>query len=201
MKKKILVAVAHPDDETLWCGGVLLINSEWEKTIFSFTRESDKDRNPKFFKVCDYFKAKGFMSDLNDGPEQNPLSYEEYESAVYKNLPEKNYDLIITHNPFGEYTRHLRHEEVSLAVLIMVYKGVLNAKEIWFFNYSDNLRKEFPKARKDSDLLFELDKETLRKKEEIVLGIYGFSKDSWEAKANPKVEGFKIKKDFFRSER
>ncbi len=197
-EKNILVMVAHPDDETLWCGGLLLKNSQWQKTIFSFTRESDKDRNPKFYRACEYFGANGVMSDIDDGAEQKPVSYYEYQMAAEKKLEKKDYDLIITHNPSGEYTRHLRHEEVSLSVLLMVGKGILNTKEMWFFNFSDTFKKEFPRARQDSDLIIELDDEIYNRKKKIICEIYGFSESSWEAQTTPKKEGFRIMKEFFR---
>jgi hypothetical protein len=57
------------------------------------------------------------MGDLDDGPEQKPLDEKELERAILDLLPLKHFDLILSHNPSGEYTRHIRHEEVSKAVI------------------------------------------------------------------------------------
>ena len=60
MRKKVLVAVAHPDDETIWMGNMLLKNMDnWDTTIISLCRKDDPDRAPKFGKVCEIYKAKG----------------------------------------------------------------------------------------------------------------------------------------------
>jgi len=34
--RTVCVIVAHPDDETLWTGGMILMHPEWECKVFSY---------------------------------------------------------------------------------------------------------------------------------------------------------------------
>src|SRR5690606_9693539 len=95
--KEVAVIVAHPDDETLWMGGTLLGHRSWKTFILSLCRGSDSDRAPKFFKNLALLNAEGTMGDLDDGPEQRPIPNNEFEEVITKLLPQKQYDLIITH--------------------------------------------------------------------------------------------------------
>jgi hypothetical protein len=47
-------------------GGIILRNRRWDWTIFSLCRESDADRALKFRRVCEFYNAKGIISDLDD---------------------------------------------------------------------------------------------------------------------------------------
>ena len=62
------VIVAHPDDETLWCGGYLLTHPEFTWRIVTLCRAVDPDRAQKFRRVLRRFGAGGEMADLDDGP-------------------------------------------------------------------------------------------------------------------------------------
>ena len=185
------VIVAHPDDETLWTGGLMLIHPKVKWTVVTLCRKSDPDRAPRFFKALEEFGADGFMSDLDDGPEQTPLDSEQVQKTIELLLPSKSYDIIITHSTSGEYTRHLRHEETAIAVLELWKTHKLIAEQLWTFAYEDGNRKYLPRANKDADLLFDLNKETWQKKYDIITGIYGFHKDSFEAKTTPSKEAFR----------
>ncbi len=57
------------------------------------------------------------MGNLDDGAKQRRLDKKAVKNAILELLPKQKYDLIITHSPFGEYTRHLRHEEIGNAVI------------------------------------------------------------------------------------
>lgn len=61
--------VAHPDDETLWAGGTILMHPAIKWTIISLCRKSDPDRAPKFFRVVKEYNAVGIMGGLDDEPE------------------------------------------------------------------------------------------------------------------------------------
>ena len=40
--------IAHPDDETLWAGGTLLLHPDRCWTVATVTRKSDRERAAKF---------------------------------------------------------------------------------------------------------------------------------------------------------
>ena len=136
--KKITILVAHPDDETLWAGGTILAcpNKNWN--IFSLTRAGDDDRASRFRQAISYYGASGSMADMDDGKEQNPLNRVEVEDTVLGLIGrEKCYDLIITHDPKGEYTSHRRHEEVSSCVIELWLSNKINSEGLWLFAYED----------------------------------------------------------------
>lgn len=188
--KKVAIIVAHPDDEVLWVGGTLLAHTEWQCFIACLCRKSDPDRAPKFRKALNVFQAKGAMGDLDDGPMQIPQDKQEITRILLELLPNVDYDLVITHNPTGEYTRHLRHEEIGTTVLNLWSDGQLSSKEVWIFAYEDGNRMYFPQALKTTGLYFMLSDYLWNKKYNLITKIYGFEQESWEAKATPKTEAF-----------
>lgn len=188
--KTVAVIVAHPDDETLWAGGTILNNPSWECFIISLCRKNDTDRAPKFYKVLKNLNAKGIMGDLDDGAEQTPLPEKEVEKAILALLPQNHFDLIITHNPKGEYTKHLRHEEISKAVIMLWNKGTIISKELWTFAYEDGNKAYFPKAIKDASFYEILDQKIWLEKYRLITQTYGFDTHSWEAQTTPKEEAF-----------
>lgn len=188
--RRALVVVAHPDDETLWVGGTMLMHPAWSWRVVSLCRGTDPDRRPRFFGAMTRLGGRGDMGDLDDGPEQRPLSGAEVRKAVRWALQDTSYDLIVTHSPFGEYTRHLRHEEVGRAALELWQTGDLSTKELWLFAYSDGGRAHRPMAIEDADLVVSLPEDVWQKKLAIIQEVYDFAPDSWEVRSSPRTEAF-----------
>lgn len=134
---RVAVVVAHPDDETLWAGGLLLSHPEWFPFIATLCRGKDPDRAPRFLKALEQLRAQGAMGDLDDGPDQVPLDSSVLKEAILSLLPGRDFDLLLTHAPQGEYTWHRRHGEVSQAVQDLWREGRLRAKRMWQFAYED----------------------------------------------------------------
>lgn len=187
---RVAVIVAHPDDETLWAGGTILSNASWQCFIACLCRANDPDRAPKFAKVLNKLGARGRMADLDDGPEQTPLKDEDVQQCILELLPGHEYDLVITHNPYGEYTRHRRHEEVGKAVINLWATKKLQTQQLWTFAYEDGMRTYYPQPLKHADSFETLPPNIWAIKYDIMTRIYGFDKSSWEAQATPKTEAF-----------
>ena len=188
--KNVAVIVAHPDDETLWTGGTLLNHPSWKCFIVCMSRVNDPDRAPKFYKALETYKSKGIMGNLDDSPEQKPLDELEIENAILNLLPQNFFDLIITHNPSGEYTKHLRHEEISRAVIKLWHSGKIFTNELRTFAYEDVTEKNHPMPVKEAPVYRFLTKRIWLRKYSIITEIYGFEKNSFEAETTPRAEAF-----------
>jgi LmbE family N-acetylglucosaminyl deacetylase len=182
--------VAHPDDETLWAGGTMLSHPSWNWFVVCLCRGFDSDRAPKFNQALKVLGSDGIMGDLDDGPEQITLDDKEVEKVILNLLPSGQFDLIITHNPSGEYTRNLRHEETGKAVIRLWHGGRISARELWTFAYEDGGKKYHPGPIENAPGYFVLAAGTWLEKYALITRTYGFGEDSWEAKTTPRGESF-----------
>ncbi len=189
-KKDIVVIVAHPDDETLWCGGTILLNANYNWFVACLCRKNDTERALKFKKALIALNAKGIMGNLDDGAEQTPLDEKTVKDTIIKLLPNQNFDLILTHSPFGEYTRHLRHEEIGRAVIDLWGKKEFVTRQLWTFAFEDGNKEYYPQVIKGASIHQTLSQNIWKEKYRIVTQVYGFEKTGFEAKTTPKTEAF-----------
>lgn len=190
--RRAAVIVAHPDDEVLWAGGTIIARPHWKWHIIALCRRSDPDRAPKFAKVLGELGASGSLGDLDDGPDQHPLGDQDVDQAILGLLPNDPYDLVLTHGPCGEYTRHRRHEETCRAVCRLWASGKIRTSALLLFAFEDGGRSYMPKVQDDAPLLETLSEDTWQEKYRLITSCYGFSPDSWEACATPHREAFHV---------
>ena len=189
-RPRAAVVVAHPDDETLWCGGYILTHPEFHWRIVTLCRAGDADRAPKFRQVLQRFGAEGEMADLDDGPEQAPLPSGQAEDTTAQLLAGNSYDLILTHGPNGEYTQHRRHAECCRAVVELWRSGRIDTNRLWMFAYEDGDRAYLPRVREDANRRDVLPDDIWVEKRRLITDLYGFGPDSWEVLTTPRHEGF-----------
>lgn len=108
--RRVLI-VAHPDDESLFFGGLLVAEpGDWTVIACSIPRR-DPIRAWKFFTACDLLGARGRLLPFPETDPGEPLS------SLYA-LDLAGFDQIVTHSPAGEYghAHHkLLHRFLSLA--------------------------------------------------------------------------------------
>ena len=142
------------------------------------------------YKALKTFKSEGIMGDLDDGPDQTPLENKVVQDAILDLLPPKHFDLIITHNPNGEYTKHLRHEEIGRAVITLWQMRKISTYELRTFAYEDGDKEYYPIPIESASICRELTNRIWLRKYNLITETYGFEKDSFEAKTTPKAEAF-----------
>jgi LmbE family N-acetylglucosaminyl deacetylase len=188
--KTVAVIVAHPDDETLWAGGTILCHPSWKCFIVSLCRGGDGERSLRFYNALKILKSGGVMGDMDDGPEQKPLNEKDVAGSVLALLPTAHFDLIITHSPGGEYTRHLRHEETGKAVIKLWYDGKISADVLWTFAYEDGGKEYIPRPVKNASIFRILTERIWLRKYNLITKTYGFERSSFEAVTTPRAESF-----------
>lgn len=124
---KVLMCVAHPDDEILWGGGLPIRYPEldWRCVCCSYP-SADPIRAYQFFDVCEALGMKGRIYPRPDG-----LGALESLNAW---LDVSEYDHVVTHGPKGEYG-HAHHIEVH------EYIKSCNPKKLTTFGFGTGVHR------------------------------------------------------------
>lgn len=111
-----LMIVAHPDDETIWGANHLLKD---DYLVVCITCGNNKIRVNEINKALKYSNDKLIMLNFPDkilGKRSNwKNDEEEIKKDIKKILEYKNWDVVVTHNPDGEYG-HIHHKMTSKIV-------------------------------------------------------------------------------------
>ena len=134
---KNLMIVAHPDDEVLWGGQLLLDKNNW--LVICVTNGDDKIRKFNFEKVMKKINAKYEIWDYIDSIDYiNPLNWNEnikdnIRKDIQRVINENNFDFIITHNQDGE-TGHIHH----ITLNNIVTEIVEDKNKLFYFNVNNS---------------------------------------------------------------
>lgn len=158
-----LMIVAHPDDDILW-GGAHLIEDNY--LVVCITCGTNKTRVNEFKQVMSKTNDKYIMLGYPDKTNGERDNWNSSKENMMKDLEEiinlKDWDLIVVHNPDGEYG-HQHHKMASQFVTSLVSD---KSKLYYFGHYysKDNIAAH-------EDEMSSIDGKTLEKKVRII-GLY-----------------------------
>lgn len=158
-----LMIIAHPKDELIWGGAHLL---EDNYLVVCITCGTDKTRANEFIKIMKKTKDKYIMLGY---PEEENGMRDNWESSSYnitKDLTKiinlKKWNIIVTHNPEGEYG-HFHHETTSK----IVTKLTSDKERLYYFGKYYNKKTIY----KYSNQLTKIEEQYIAPKKTLI-GIY-----------------------------
>lgn len=157
-----LMIVAHPDDDILW-GGAHLIDDNY--LVVCITCGPNKERVKEFQSVMDATEDKylmlGYPDKNNKGERDNwEECREDLEKDLKYILEYKDWNLVVTHNPDGEYG-HIHHKMANDSVTRLT----VDKSKLYYFGkyYSKSELASIP----DGELI-EISAYHLNRKQEII---------------------------------
>ena len=133
--------VAHPDDETIW-GGDHLLHGNY--TVLCITNGNNKKRKKEFMQAMKKTHSQGIILNYPDKTNGQRDNWNSCKKAIQKDIQKEidsnNWDMIVTHNPNGEYG-HIHHKMVSKFVTKIVKNEKKTKKLVYFGQYTARKNK------------------------------------------------------------
>ncbi len=156
-----LMIVAHPDDETIW-GGAHLLRDDY--LVVCVTCGDKKNRVREFKKTMKMSNNKYLMLGYPDKKRGIRNDWVQHFKDIEKDLQYiinyKDWELIVTHNPHGEYG-HKHHQMISRIVTNNFFK----TQRLYYFG---NYYKVRDIKKYENDLIKIDDKQILQKKYKMI---------------------------------
>lgn len=192
--KRGAVIVAYPGDESLWCGGTVLLHSDCTWVVFAVYCKEGSEKAEKFRKAVSRLNANA-TADVGDceTPEKiEDIKVWKLQRLLDNTLPSARFDVVLTHSLWGEYSQEKGTDKIARAVMGLTDSGQLSTSQIWMLAYEDREGQTLPSPTLEADKVIHIPVGVLEEKREIITDIYGYPEDSVEAKAVSKREAFWI---------
>lgn len=127
-----LMIVAHPDDELLWGGAHL---DEGGYFVLCLTNGNNKTRSAEFYEMIQETGSKGIILSYPDKVNGKRSEWKHLNSSLISDLTliicAKEWNIIATHNPDGEYG-HIHHKMTSsLTTSVCIENGLTD--DLYYF--------------------------------------------------------------------
>jgi len=116
----ILFVTAHPDDESLWIGGLLNSFNKINNVninLICITGKNDIVRNEEFINAMKAINLNKYSILEHEIPQRGGITLNNLNDYFLKGLQELNLkdteiDLLITHSPYGDEHQHVQHTQL-----------------------------------------------------------------------------------------
>lgn len=165
--RKVLMVVAHPDDEVLWGGEYLL--KEGQKVHVVVTSTLNRDTSTRYDEFRAVQEHLGYHGEFLDGKDSLKIVETGLESHIQQRIQTlvcgKDWERIITHGPEGEYG-HPHHQMVHDSVLDAVRMCCYSSDRLFVFEPHPSKNREFSGAKQAVAKLY-------KSQEKVIFGQFG----------------------------